>query len=122
VGIVLVLAGNHRQYLDWVRMVYGVRSPMWPARRVQSPRDLLGISAADVDAFHQVGTYWENPEWGSGFYGALMAEGVALGKAWAMPWDEDYRRAAMLRKPVTPQQIEQARSGLVELIERLDGE
>lgn len=116
-GLVLVLAGSHLQYLDWIRNVYGRAARVRAAPRfVSKPEDLYGLRAADIDAFHQVGTYWNNPTWGSEQYGLLMEEGEFANKAWAMSWATDFLRASALRDPVTPEQLMDARRRLAALI------
>jgi hypothetical protein len=121
----LVLAGNYQQYLGWMRNVYGTRSVSWMAvpKYVGREEHLLGISASDVGAFHQVGTYWENPVWGSGTYHILMEEGVTDGKAWAMSWDLDWQKSCQMRDPLTPAEFEESRQRLMALVAELsDGD
>lgn len=117
-GLTLVLAGNHRQFLGWVHNVYGRRgsSPgLPPPRYVSKPEDLWLIPVEDVDNLHQVGTYWENPLWGSEDYSTYMGLGVAEGKHWAMTPQDDWRKAENFRQPVTPEQMENARRRLLAL-------
>ena len=123
-GLVLVLAGSHSQYLDWMRNVYGRAARVRSAPRlVARPEDLYGVSADGIDAFHQVGTYWENPAWGCDEYGVLMEEGLHANKAWAMSWTTDFTKACALREPVTTEQFMDARRRLVTLMGELsDGD
>ena len=112
-GLVLVLAGNHQQFIGWLEMVYAKRARVGdPPRHVDRPDHLWGVDAEAVDAFHQVGTYWQNPAWGSEPYLQLHREGHAIGKAWAMSWELDWRKANRLRKPVTPEEVDAARAAL----------
>jgi hypothetical protein len=124
-GVVnLVLAGNYQQYLGWMRNVYGrpftfISVPKFIGR----DEHLLGIHAADVGAFHQVGTYWENPVWGSETYHMLMEEGVIQGKAWAMPWDLDWTKSCQMRDPLTPEEFDASRRRLLAMVTELaDGD
>lgn len=104
----LVLAGSHPQYVAWLGRGRGneVRSPA-DYRAVRSPEQLRGIHARDVDDLIQLGSYWENPAWGSETYKALMAYGVELDQHWAMPWEVDWARAESLRshKPPTAAEL-----------------
>lgn len=77
--------------------------------------ELCGLSADDVEVFHQVGTYWDNPTWGSPRYLDLMAEGLILNKHWAMEWDLDWRKAQANRIPLGPEDFSDARAGLLRL-------
>jgi hypothetical protein len=121
---VLVIAGNHGQFTDWLHLVYGRdRTPGTPPRYVHDADGLFGYQAEDIDAFHQVGEYWLHPAWGSDVYCDLMDAGVQAGKPWAMDWVGDWRRAQALRDPVTPEEMEQARVGLTRLERELaDGD
>lgn len=115
-GMVLVLAGNHHQFMGWLEMVYAKRARAGdPPRFTDRPEHLLGIRAEDVDAFHQVGTYWQNPLWGTEPYHEIHRDGMEAGKAWAMRWDLDWRKAERLRKPVTPEEIDAARAALASI-------
>lgn len=82
--------------------------------------DLRGLKADDVEVFHQVGTYWNNPAWGGVPYLDLMAEGLLLGKHWAMEWDLDWRKAQAQRIPVGPEDFATARDGLRRLEQELN--
>ena len=118
--VVLVLAGNHAQFLGWMRNVYGSRGrPGSAPRSINSPEHFWGIHAEDVGAFHQVGTYWDNPVWGSDEYAQFMRMGCALGKAWAMSHAEDWAKAAMLRDPLTPEEFDASRQRLLALVTEL---
>jgi hypothetical protein len=121
----LVLAGNYQQYLGWLRNVYGsfrTGTGLLP-KYVAREEHLLGIRAADVGAFHQVGTYWENPVWGSETYHMLMEEGLIEGKAWAMPWDLDWTKSCQMRDPLTPEEFDESRRRLLALVTELaDGD
>lgn len=119
-GFVLVLAGNHAQYMGWLSNVYGAGGRVGGApRHLNHLGKLWGVRADDVDALHQVGTYWENPVWGSDLYADLMRQGCELGKAWAMTPETDWVMACMLRDPVTPEQFRTARQRLVALVGEL---
>jgi len=86
------------------------------------PNHLRGIDARNVDSFHQVGTYWNNPMWGSDHYRFLMEDGLVQGKVWAMEWDLDFRKAEAQRYPIEPGELAAARDGLVRLARELNGD
>lgn len=90
----LVIAGNHQQYLNWLAAA-GVSPADY---RPFDEARVRGITADDVVSFDQVGTYWEHPGWGGGVYRALMDDGLALDRHWALPWDADYMKAQHLRE------------------------
>lgn len=118
----LVLAGNHQQFADWLRLVYGPGGAQGdpPDRPVFREDQLRGLTAADIDVFHQVGTYWENAAWGSDSYHYLMAEGQALGKHWAMEWTLDWHGAQAKRIPIDPSELVAARDVLVRIERELN--
>ena len=121
----LVLAGNYQQYLGWMRNVYDGRGFTFVSVPKYIARDehLLGIKASDVGAFHQVGTYWENPVWGGETYHMLMEEGLIEGKAWAMPWTLDWTKCCQMRDPLTPEEFDASRRRLLALVAELaDGD
>lgn len=90
----LVLAGDHQQYLTWLHE--GGRSPADFTPVARSER-LQSIRAMEVLSFDQVGTYWNNPVWGSQPYNALMLDGLSWDMHWAQPWETDFLRAQTLR-------------------------
>jgi hypothetical protein len=121
VAIVLVLAGDYQQYLGWMRMVYGPKAAAMKSapRYVGKVEDLYGLRADGVVVFHQIGTYWDNPVWGSEPYRLLMEEGEIEGRPWAMSWTTDWTKACAMREPLDPEVVRDARRRLARVIEEL---
>lgn len=118
-GITLVFAGNHRQFVHWVRdeMTRG-NVDASRAREILLEHHLRGISGADVDEIHYVGTYAkDNSVWMTPSYEMLMVEGRSFGKPWAVDEQEDIRRAYEV--PVPPEQMAAVRYRLQEIERRL---
>jgi hypothetical protein len=115
VGITLVFAGNHRQYMQWVRdrMARGDTNAS-RARNILTSDQLRGFRGDDVDEVHLVGTYArDNEAWMSPYYEMLMADGRAAGKPWAMDETEDLRKAYEV--PVPPEKMAATRARLEQM-------
>lgn len=72
----------------------------------------MGVRAETVEGFFRIGTYWDNPVWGSPAYLQFMEDGVAATRPWAMEWDMEWRQVEAKREPVAPQEMETARDTL----------
>lgn len=98
-GVTLVIAGNHQQFVEWSRLVYGERGA-WPGslppREMSKVEDFWGFHAEEVGFLHLIGTYWENPVWGSEPYRTLMDWGLTEAKPWAMSTAIDLKQASVL--------------------------
>lgn len=117
----LVIAGSHQQFLHWL----SERTlPPPPYRPIFQEQHLRGITARDVQSFDHVGTYWDNPAWGSASYRLLMAEGLRFDMHWATPWEADFRRAQALRtrRRAGTTAVEEARARHERLQRRMRGE
>lgn len=111
----LLLPGTHQQALDWIAFV----RPTYMPRVILREEQLCGINADSVSFIHQIGTYWENPAWGSDTYLWLMTEGVRLNQHWAMDWTLDWQKAMNHRDPVSDEKIQTIRRNLQKLEQEL---
>lgn len=117
----LVLPGNHSQFAQYLRRVYGsgggIGQP--PARPLLLKEHLRGIAVQDVTTFIMVGTYWDNPVWGSDEYHWFMAEAMEYGMPWAMAWPEDFNLAQERRNPLNREEMIATRRSLKRLEKEL---
>lgn len=116
----LVLPGTHGEFAQYLRKVYGPGGGAGrpPARPLMKREDFFGLAVEDVERFVWVGTYWNNPVWGSEEYHWFMAAALEFAMPWAITWVDDYAQAQQRRHPLDPAEIVAARRGL----ERLEKE
>lgn len=81
--------------------------------------DLNGIAVEDVSSFVWVGTYWNNPVWGSDEYHWFMAAAMEFHLSWAMDWIDDFQLAQQRRHPIDPAALIATRRGLQRLEKEL---
>lgn len=114
-GITLVFAGNHRQFMHWVReQLDRGNTDASRARVILNEEHLRGIHGGDVDDLHLVGTYAkDNNAWMSDHYEILMNDGMNAGKPWARDVREDLRRA--YDPPVPPEKMAATRASLEQM-------
>jgi hypothetical protein len=115
----LVLAGNHQQFADHLRSVYrpggGISEP---PREISTEQHLWGVNVEAVDSFKRIGTYWENPVWGSSSFAQFMQEALLAHKSWAMEWNTEWHVAekCRLRAPI---ELASVRESLLRLEQEL---
>lgn len=116
-GVVLIFAGDHRQFVEWVSHRQRSGAASAPPREILFEEQLRGVSPDEVDGVFLVGTYTDNRAWDSDAYRYLMAEGAELGKSWARNEAEDWQR---IRNAPTPEAMAEARAGLQQLERELE--
>lgn len=117
----LVLPGTHAEFAQYLRKVYGPGGGAGQpaARPLMRTADLNGIAVEDVSSFVWVGTYWNNPVWGSDEYHWFMATAMEFSLPWAMDWIDDFQLAQQRRHPIDPAELIAARRGLQRLEKEL---
>lgn len=118
-GVLLVFAGDHKQFVDW--MFHRQRQDggyLRAAREVSEERHLVGVHADEVEDVVLIGTYTENPVWDGDEYRRLMFEAEELGLDWARRPHEDWQR--VINAP-SPEMMAEARATLQRVERDLDG-
>lgn len=76
------------------------------------------MKAEEVDSFKRIGTYWENPVWGSSAFVQFMQEALLAHKPWAMESTAEWHFAekCRLRSPI---ELASVRESLLRLEQEL---
>lgn len=117
-GMVFVLAGSYNEFWEWYKT-----SELGPTPKFVLHSGMLrDTDPLLVSEFIRIGTYWENPVWGSEAYIEFMEGAREDGRPWAKDWawPEDWHRANQLKKfdPVMADELGKAQIRAV--IETLD--